>query len=103
MSNSESAEQTNKPQPENKMKSWKEFTHFAALDWAKDHHDVVVVDRQGTVVADFASSQAEDSAKDAPYLSSTKAPGGPRRECWPTPEGFRSQLSVGRCMPAAVR
>jgi transposase len=35
------------------MKSWKEFTHFAALDWAKDHHDVVVVDRQGVVVADF--------------------------------------------------
>jgi len=35
------------------MKSWKEFTHFAALDWAKNHHDVVVVDRQGTVVADF--------------------------------------------------
>ena len=35
------------------MKSWKEFTHFAALDWAKDHHDVVVVDRQGGVVADF--------------------------------------------------
>ena len=35
------------------MKSWKEFTHFAALDWAKNHHDVVVVDREGTVVADF--------------------------------------------------
>src|SRR5260370_28462225 len=35
------------------MKSWKEFTHFAALDWAKDHHDVVIVDRQGTVLADF--------------------------------------------------
>jgi transposase len=35
------------------MTSWKEFTHFAALDWAKDHHDVVVVDRQGTIVADF--------------------------------------------------
>jgi transposase len=35
------------------MKPWNEFTHFAALDWAKDHHDVVVVDRQGAVVADF--------------------------------------------------
>jgi len=35
------------------MKLWKEFTHFAALDWAKDHHDVVVVDRQGVIVADF--------------------------------------------------
>jgi transposase len=35
------------------MKSWSQFTHFAALDWAKDHHDVVVVDRQGAIVADF--------------------------------------------------
>lgn len=35
------------------MKEGKEFTHFAALDWAKNHHDVIVVDRYGTVVADF--------------------------------------------------
>ena len=35
------------------MKTWNQFTHFAALDWAKDHHDVIVVDRRGTVVADF--------------------------------------------------
>jgi transposase len=35
------------------MKSWTQFTHFAALDWAKQHHDVVVVDRQGATVADF--------------------------------------------------
>lgn len=35
------------------MKTWNQFTHFAALDWAKDHHDVIVVDRQGTVIADF--------------------------------------------------
>ena len=35
------------------MKSWNEFTHFAALDWAKDHHDVVVVDGHGSVIVDF--------------------------------------------------
>ena len=35
------------------MKTWNQFTHFAALDWAKDHHDIVVVDQLGTVVADF--------------------------------------------------
>ncbi|MGH8018457.1 MAG: IS110 family transposase [Opitutaceae bacterium] len=29
---------------------WAERKHFAALDWASDHHDVVVVDHQGTVV-----------------------------------------------------
>jgi len=32
---------------------WTEQPYFAALDWAKDHHDVIVVDRIGTIVADF--------------------------------------------------
>jgi transposase len=32
---------------------WTEQPFFAALDWAKDHHDVIVVDRVGTIVADF--------------------------------------------------
>ena len=33
--------------------NWSEQPFFAALDWAKDHHDVIVVDRVGTLVADF--------------------------------------------------
>jgi transposase len=32
---------------------WTEQHYFAALDWAKEHHDVIVVDRAGTIVADF--------------------------------------------------
>jgi len=32
---------------------WSEQPYFAALDWAKEHHDVMVVDRVGTIVADF--------------------------------------------------
>jgi transposase len=32
---------------------WTEQTYFAALDWAQEHHDVIVVDRVGTIVADF--------------------------------------------------
>jgi transposase len=32
---------------------WNQHTHFAALDWASDHHDVCVVDRSGTIVAEF--------------------------------------------------
>ena len=32
---------------------WTEPPYFAALDWAKEHHDVIVVDRVGTMVADF--------------------------------------------------
>lgn len=35
------------------MKTWQELTHYAGLDWAKDHHGVVVVDSQGRIVADF--------------------------------------------------
>jgi transposase len=30
-----------------------ELTHFAGHDWAKDHHDVVVVDQTGTIVLDL--------------------------------------------------
>lgn len=33
--------------------NWSEQPFFAALDWAKEHHDVIVVDRVGTIVADF--------------------------------------------------
>ena len=29
------------------------MTHYAGFDWAHDHHDVVIVDRSGQIVADF--------------------------------------------------
>ena len=35
------------------MKPWQDLTHYAGFDWAKDHHVVVVVDREGRIVADF--------------------------------------------------
>jgi len=35
------------------MKAWNEQTHFAALDWADDHHDLVVVDSQGQTVLEL--------------------------------------------------
>lgn len=35
------------------MKPWNEITHYAGFDWAKDHHDVVIVDGAGQIVADF--------------------------------------------------
>lgn len=35
------------------MKPWKELTHFAALDWADDHHDLVVVDAGGQSVVEL--------------------------------------------------
>src|ERR1043165_9899973 len=33
--------------------AWSQHTHFAALDWASDHHDVVIVDHNGGIVAEF--------------------------------------------------
>jgi transposase len=35
------------------MKPHSELTHFAGFDWAKNHHDVVVVDTQGSIAAEF--------------------------------------------------
>jgi transposase len=36
------------------MKAWKEITYYGGFDWARDHHDVVIVDRRGQMMADFA-------------------------------------------------
>ena len=35
------------------MRAFAELTYFAGFDWAKDHHDVVIVDRHGQVVNQF--------------------------------------------------
>jgi transposase len=35
------------------MKAWEQITHYAGFDWAKDHHDVIVLDSSGRIVADF--------------------------------------------------
>ena len=40
------------------MKLWPDLTHFAGFDWASDHHDVVVVDKAGTVVLEFRFEQS---------------------------------------------
>ena len=36
------------------MKAWTEITHYAGFAWGHDHHKVVIVDRAGQIVADFA-------------------------------------------------
>jgi hypothetical protein len=36
-----------------KMQSWSKITHCAGFDWAHDHHEVVIVNRSGKIVADF--------------------------------------------------
>jgi transposase len=35
------------------MKAWTEITHYAGFDWGHDHHQVVIVDRAGQIVADL--------------------------------------------------
>jgi transposase len=45
------------------VKEWSERTAFAGFDWAHDHHDVVVEDRQGTVVEDFRFEETADGWK----------------------------------------
>jgi transposase len=35
------------------MKTWEHITHYAGFDWAKDHHDVIVLDASGKIAADF--------------------------------------------------
>jgi transposase len=35
------------------MTTTNQLTHFVGFDWAKDHHDIVVVDVQGSIVSEF--------------------------------------------------
>ena len=35
------------------MQPWSKITHYASFDWAHDHHEAVIVNRSGKIVADF--------------------------------------------------
>jgi transposase len=35
-------------------KHWSQITHYAGFDWAKEAHDVIVLDSAGQIVADFS-------------------------------------------------
>ena len=39
---------------------WTQHVYFAALDWASDHHDILVLDRQGAVQAEFRFAHTAD-------------------------------------------
>jgi transposase len=54
------------------MKEWQERTYFGGLDWASDHHDLVIVDRAGQLVESFTFAHSgpgweELRRKLAPY------------------------------------
>lgn len=57
---------------------WNQHPHFVALDWATDHHDIVVVDRLGAIAAEFrfahtATGWAEFDEKMKPYAGAPVA------------------------------
>ena len=35
------------------MQPWSKITHYAGFDWAHDHHEVVIVNPTGKIVAVF--------------------------------------------------
>lgn len=45
------------------MTPHEELTHFAGFDWAKDHHDIIIVDVKGCIVADFRIEHTPDGWK----------------------------------------
>jgi len=42
------------------MTAHAELTHFAGFDWAGEHHDIIIVDSQGRLVADFRIEHSAD-------------------------------------------
>ena len=68
------------------MQSWSEITHYAGFDWATDHHDVVIVNRTGNIVADF---QIEHTAEGWQRWREQVAARGPGlAACVETSQGF---------------
>ena len=42
------------------MKNWEKRLYFAGLDWASDHHDLLVVDKQGQVQSTLRFNHNEE-------------------------------------------
>lgn len=51
------------PKKGHPMKDWKDITHYGGFDWARDHHALVIVDRQGTIVVDFEFAHSVEGWK----------------------------------------
>jgi transposase len=55
------------------MNEWTKHKYFVALDWASDHHDIIVLDRQGAVQVELrfahtAEGWAEFTQKMQPFV-----------------------------------
>ena len=68
------------------MQPWSKITHYAGFDWATHHHDVVIVNRTGKIVADF---QIEHTAEGWQRWREQVAARGPGvAACVETSQGF---------------
>ncbi len=89
------------------MQSWSEITHYAGFDWATDHHDVVIVNRSGKIVADF---QIEHTAEGwQRWGEQVAALGAGLAACVETSQGFvveqllESGVAVYPISPASAK
>ena len=55
------------------MKAWPSITHYAGSDWAREHHAVVIVDRQGQSAADFEFEHTQADWQSLPQPGSPPA------------------------------
>ena len=72
------------------MQSWSEITHYAGFDWATHHHDVVIVNRMGKIVADFHIEHTAEGWQRWREQVSALGPGV--AACVETSQGFSSTL-----------
>ena len=89
------------------MKVWNEITHYAGFDWARDHHDVIIVDAGGQIVADF---QIEHTAEGWQHWREQTAALGPGvAACVETSRGvvveqlLESDVTVYPVSPASAK
>ena len=67
------------------MQSWSKITHYAGFDWAHDHHEVVIVNPSGKIVADF---QIEHTAEGWQRWREVATLGPGLAACVETSQGF---------------
>lgn len=65
---------TNTPASDPATPVWEERKHFAALDWARDHHDIAVVDIKGALVLQLRFEHTPEGWQN---LRQSLAPFGP--------------------------
>ena len=42
------------------MKTWSDIKYFAGFDWARDHHDVVIINPQGQILGQLRFDHTQE-------------------------------------------